>query len=77
LEAVYADRLAAPRWPRTEETVTIVPRPSFSMYGTKVRRVVKCASVFTRKVLGRMSEKTKSHSRIYIPFHIFSGRVED
>lgn len=49
-EAQYAERFAAPRWPRTEETVTMVPRFSEIMWGRKVRSVVKWEMVLTRKV---------------------------
>jgi hypothetical protein len=50
LEALYEERFAAPRWPRTEETVTMVPRRAESMCGRMDRRVLKCDSVFVRKV---------------------------
>jgi hypothetical protein len=38
------------------------------------RKVCQCVYA---KSAENMSEKVKSHSRIYIPFHIFSSRVEN
>lgn len=69
--------MAAPRCPRTDATVTIVPRPSFSICGTNVRRVLKWASVLTRKVLFGVSADVYVDDAVRVPLDFLGGRIED